>query len=160
MKRDLVAFGSGLVFAAGLCVSGMTHPSKVLAFLDVSGAWDPSLALVMVGAIAVAAWAFRARERRASPVLGGRFHVPPRTGAIDAKLVAGAAIFGLGWGASGLCPGPAIVSLASGQLGAVVFVCAMLVGIGLDGARSRATRGGGVAKERPAASAEPSPRAS
>jgi uncharacterized protein len=143
MKRDAVALLSGVVFSAGLCISGMTRPSTVLAFVDLTGAWDPSLALVMVGAIFVAAIAFRAGSKRSSPVLDARFHLPPR-GAIDRKLVAGAAIFGVGWGLSGLCPGPAVVSLASGQAGAVVFVVSMIAGIALERAFDR-----DVSRDRP-----------
>jgi uncharacterized membrane protein YedE/YeeE len=131
-KRGLAAFGSGLLFAAGLALAGMTRPSKVLGFLDVTGAWDPSLGFVMAGAVAVAALAFRLQGRLRSPVLGDRFDVPPARAAIDPKLVGGAAIFGVGWGLSGLCPGPAVVSLASGQLGAAVFVGAMLLGVLLE----------------------------
>ena len=146
MKRGLAAFGSGLVFSAGLCLSGMTRPSKVLAFLDVGGAWDASLAFVMAGAIAVAAVAFRASARRGTPLLGERFDVPRRASAIDARLIAGGAVFGVGWGLSGLCPGPAVVSLASGQIGAAVFVASMLAGMLLHrGAeRLRAHPGRGV----------------
>ncbi len=107
----------------------MTKPAKVLAFLDVTGAWDPSLAFVMVGAVAVAAIAFRASKRRAAPVLGDRFHVPPPRAPIDGAVLVGGAIFGAGWGLSGLCPGPAIVSLASGQVGALVFVASMIAGM-------------------------------
>jgi uncharacterized membrane protein YedE/YeeE len=129
MKRDAVAFVSGAIFSAGLCLSGMTHPSKVLAFLDVAGAWDPSLALVMVGAIGVTAVASFVSRRRSAPLLDERFHTPPAGAPIDVKLLAGAAMFGVGWGLSGLCPGPAVVSLASGQVGAVVFVVAMLCGM-------------------------------
>jgi uncharacterized protein len=129
MKRGAVAFGSGVVFATGLCLSGMTQPSKVTGFLDVTGAWDPSLAFVMVGAIAVTAVGFRLSARRAAPFPDDRFHVPPARSALDWRVIAGAAIFGLGWGLSGLCPGPAIVSLVSGQRGALVFVTAMIVGM-------------------------------
>jgi uncharacterized protein len=118
MKLAVVSFVSGVVFAAGLALSGMTQPAKVLGFLDVFGGWDPTLAFVMAGAIVVAAWAFRSGHRPA-----------PAHGSIDAPLVAGAVIFGVGWGLTGLCPGPAIVSLASGRLGPWVFVAAMAVGI-------------------------------
>jgi uncharacterized membrane protein YedE/YeeE len=138
MKRAVAAFGSGLLFAVGLAISGMTHPSKVLAFLDVSGAWDPSLAFVMAGAVTVAMFAFRMQPRLRAPLLGGSFDLPPARGAIDAKLVVGAAIFGAGWGLSGLCPAPAVVSLASGQFGAAVFVAAMLVGVLLQRGVERA----------------------
>ena len=138
MKRGAVAFATGFVFAAGLCLAGMTRPARVLAFLDVFGRWDPSLALVMAGAIAVAAIAFRVAARRASPMLGGDFLLPQANAPIDPAVLGGAALFGLGWGLSGLCPGPAIVALASGQTGAFVFVGAMFVGTVLQGwSRSR-----------------------
>jgi uncharacterized protein len=127
MKQPLVAFVSGALFAVGLAVSGMTDPRKVIGFLDVTGAWDPSLALVMVGAIAahtpVARWALRAR----APLLGSHFVLPGAT-QIDPSLVAGAALFGLGWGASGLCPGPALVDLAAPSASVVVFVASMAAG--------------------------------
>jgi uncharacterized membrane protein YedE/YeeE len=133
MKRGVVAFASGAVFSAGLSLSGMTKPAKVLAFLDVAGSWDPSLAFVMVGAIAVTAIAFRASVRRGSPVpvLEDELRVPSVRARIDAKLVVGAAVFGLGWGLSGLCPGPAVVSLASGQLGAILYVASMIAGMAI-----------------------------
>jgi hypothetical protein len=137
MKRRVAAFVSGLLFATGLCVAGMTRPQRVLAFFDVFGRWDPSLAFVMVGAIAVAAIAFRTAARRPAPVLGGDFRVPDRSSHVTGGLVAGAAIFGVGWGLSGLCPGPSIVSLASGQLGAVVFVGSMVAGMVLQGQLAR-----------------------
>jgi hypothetical protein len=129
MKRLVASFAAGVVFAAGLAVAGMTRPGKVLAFLDFFGRWDPSLAFVMVGAIGVASLAFRLSARRASPVLGDRFVVPDARAEIDGRVVVGASIFGVGWGLSGLCPGPAVASLASGQVGAIVFVGAMLVGM-------------------------------
>jgi uncharacterized membrane protein YedE/YeeE len=131
MKRGVLAFGSGFVFAAGLCLAGMTRPQKIIAFLDVSGTWDPSLALVMAGAVVVAAIAFRAAARRTGPILGGRFFVPERNARVERDLVVGAALFGVGWGLSGLCPGPAVVALASGQLGAIVFVGSMVAGMAL-----------------------------
>jgi uncharacterized protein len=135
MKGGVVAFASGAMFSAGLLLSGMTKPAKVLAFLDVAGSWDPSLAFVMVGAITVTAIAFRASVRRASPVpvpvLKDELRVPSLRARIDAKLVVGAAVFGVGWGLSGLCPGPAVVSLASGQLGAILYVASMIVGMAI-----------------------------
>jgi uncharacterized protein len=136
MKQGVVAFGAGAIFAAGLCLAGMTRPSKVTAFLDVtagaqdkSGGWDPSLAFVMVGAIAVTAVAFRLSGRRSTSVTEARLHPTPPRRTLDWRLFAGAAIFGVGWGLSGLCPGPAVVSLASAQRGAFVFVAAMLLGM-------------------------------
>jgi uncharacterized membrane protein YedE/YeeE len=124
----LVSWLCGVVFALGLGVSGMTRPEKVLAFLDVGGRWDPSLALVMVGAIAVHATLRRAIVRRPAPLLAPAFALPARRD-IDAALLVGAAIFGVGWGLAGLCPGPALTVLASGRLAAVVFVLAMLAGM-------------------------------
>jgi uncharacterized protein len=124
---NLVALLSGLLFGVGLFVSGMTQPSKVIGFLDPL-AWDPSLMFVMAGAIGVHLVAYRLVRRRSSPLLAGAFSVPSRRD-IDVKLLAGAAIFGLGWGLGGYCPGPSIVSLASGATGVLVFVGAMLAGM-------------------------------
>jgi len=137
----VVGFACGALFALGLGVGGMTQPSRVLAFLDLGGAWDPRLGLVMLGAIAVYAPVYRAAIRRGRPLLAERFDLPTRRD-LDARLVAGAALFGVGWGLAGLCPGPALTSLASGEPGAVVFVGAMLAG--LAGARLAANRTGGA----------------
>lgn len=115
------ALGAGLVFGVGLCVAGMTQPAKVVAFLDVAGAWDPSLALVMAGAIGVHAPALWWIDRRHGGVYASR-------GAVDARLVAGAAVFGVGWGLGGYCPGPAVASVGAGSLTALVFALAMFVG--------------------------------
>jgi uncharacterized membrane protein YedE/YeeE len=123
-----VAFVVGLTFALGLGLGGMTQPARVLAFLDVAGRWDPSLALVMLGAITVYALGFRLATRRGRPVLAPAFALPART-IIDVRLVAGAVVFGVGWGLAGLCPGPAITSLGSGKPEAAVFVAAMLGGM-------------------------------
>jgi uncharacterized protein len=132
VKRELAAFASGAIFSAGLCLSGMTRPNKILSFLDFFGHWDPSLAFVMVGAIAVSAWAFRVSARGGQrPLFGGRFHVPSANERIAPRLVAGSALFGVGWGLSGLCPGPAVTSLATGELGPLVFVASMLGGMAL-----------------------------
>ena len=119
---------SGLVFGIGLIVSGMANPAKVLAFLDLAGSWDPSLALVMGGAIAVGAVAFFLAGRRARSYLGAPMQIPSAR-KIDRRLLLGSFAFGLGWGLAGFCPGPAIVSLGSGQVKAVVFVAAMLAGM-------------------------------
>jgi uncharacterized membrane protein YedE/YeeE len=126
LLRVLGALGAGLSFGAGLVLSGMTRPAKVLAFLDVFGEWDPSLAFVMAGAIAVHALGYRLVRRRRRPLGGDRFHVPER-GVIDRRLLAGAALFGVGWGLAGYCPGPAVVALASGSLGVAVFALGFLV---------------------------------
>lgn len=135
------SFASGLLFSVGLVVSGMTLPSKVVGFLDVTSGWDPSLALVMIGAIAVHSVLFRVIMRRPSPVLEATFAVPTRKD-IDAPLVVGAALFGVGWAIGGVCPGPGIVSAASGAGLGVVFVISMIAGMSLhrvyDAARVRA----------------------
>lgn len=128
MKKTLSALAAGALFGVGLGVSGMTQPSKVMGFLDVAGHWDPSLAFVMIGAIAVHFVLFRLIARRRSPLLDDRFHLPTRKD-LDAKLVLGAAIFGVGWGLGGFCPGPGLVSSASGATTALVFVGAMLAGM-------------------------------
>jgi uncharacterized membrane protein YedE/YeeE len=119
---------AGLVFGLGLVISGMADPAKVLNFLDVAGTWDPSLAFVMGGAIAVALPGYWLTFRRSKPLLADRFSLPPKS-PIDRRLVGGAAIFGIGWGLAGFCPGPAIVSLPLGAPGTLVFVPAMLIGI-------------------------------
>ena len=125
----LVAFIAGLTFGIGLIVAGMTNPAKILGFLDVAGTWDPSLALVMAGAIAVGLVAFALARRRISSALGLPMQLSA-AGTIDVRLVGGSLVFGLGWGLAGFCPGPAIVALGAGYGKAAVFVAAMLVGMG------------------------------
>ena len=142
--RLLVAFVSGALFACGLALSGMTDPAKVIAFLDVTGRWDPSLALVMGGALAVFVPGYRLVRRRPLPVYGERFAVPAET-PLDGQLVGGAALFGVGWGLVGLCPGPAVASLASGSLSAWLFVAGML-GAMLGYERVRAARSARLAR--------------
>lgn len=122
------AFAAGLVFGAGLILSGMTDPGKVVGFLDVAGRWDPSLAFVMGGAVLVAFFAFRMAEKKTRNFLGGAFQLPTRRD-IDTPLVAGSLVFGVGWGLGGFCPGPALVSFGSGVDKAAVFVAAMLIGM-------------------------------
>jgi hypothetical protein len=124
------SFLSGLVFGLGLLLSGMTNPTKVLGFLDLAGAWDPSLALVMGGALAVAAGAFAVARRRTASLLGEPLRLPVAR-QIDARLVGGSLLFGIGWGVAGFCPGPALVALGLGSAQAVLFVLAMLAGMGL-----------------------------
>ena len=131
MKSALSALGAGLVFGVGLGLSGMTQPPKVIAFLDVFGAWDPSLMFVMMGAIAVHFGLSRLIRRRERPLLDARFHLPTARD-IDGRLVVGSAVFGLGWGLGGFCPGPAIVTLGSGAMAAIVFVAAMAAGMALQ----------------------------
>ena len=122
------AFLAGLVFGLGLIVSGMASPAKVLGFLDLAGRWDPSLALVMAGAIAVGAIGFAIAVRRPLTLL----HTPmlmPTTRTIDRRLIVGSLLFGIGWGLAGFCPGPALVALGAGYLKALMFVAAMIVGM-------------------------------
>lgn len=121
---------AGLVFGLGLIVSGMTNPAKVLGFLDLAGAWDPSLAFVMVGAVAVAAFAFALARKRAVSFLGAAMKLPSSRD-IDRRLVIGSVLFGIGWGLAGLCPGPGLVALGMGEIKALVFVGAMLAGMGI-----------------------------
>ncbi|MEM7159762.1 MAG: YeeE/YedE family protein [Myxococcota bacterium] len=128
MKPTSTALLCGVVFGLGLGLAGMTNPAKVLSFLDVTGDWDPSLAFVMAGAIAVYAPAYRLVTRRSAPHLGPRFHLPTRRD-IDARLVVGALLFGAGWGLGGFCPGPALVSAAGLGRSALVFTVAMVFGM-------------------------------
>jgi len=128
MAKTASAFAVGLLFGLGLLVSGMADPAKVLAFLDVTGRWDPSLAFVMAGAVAVSAAGYRLALRRGRPVLAPRLDVPARRD-LDGHLIAGAAIFGLGWGLAGLCPGPALTILTVAPTEAVTFVAAMVAGM-------------------------------
>jgi uncharacterized membrane protein YedE/YeeE len=121
-------FAVGLLFGLGLLLSGMTDPGKVLGFLDLFGAWDPSLALVMGGAILVGFFAFALAKKRTTTFLGGVLRLPTST-QMDKPLVIGSLVFGAGWGLAGFCPGPAVVSMADGQPKALVFVLAMLVGM-------------------------------
>lgn len=126
--RSLVALVCGVVFGAGLAISGMTNPAKVLAFLDVAGHWDPTLLFVMGSALAVSSVGVAIAQRRVRPWLAETFALPTRKD-IDAQLVAGAVIFGVGWGLVGICPGPAIADLSRGSLQVAVFVAAMLAGV-------------------------------
>ena len=121
-------FVVGLMFGVGLMASGMTDPGKVIGFLDLFGAWDPSLALVMGGAVVVGFFAFALAKKRTTTFLGGALRLPT-TNQMDKPLVIGSLLFGAGWGLGGFCPGPALVSMADGQAKAVLFVAAMLVGM-------------------------------
>lgn len=127
LLRALGALAAGTVFGLGLAVAQMTDPRKVLGFLDVAGAWDPSLLFVMGGAVGLAAAGFRAVLRRPAPCWDTRFHISTRRG-IDAPLLLGAVLFGIGWGLAGYCPGPALASLAFGNAEALWFLPAMLAG--------------------------------
>ncbi|WIG49723.1 MAG: protein of unknown function DUF395, YeeE/YedE [Afipia sp.] len=128
MPLVLVSFVCGLIFGAGLLISGMTDTAKVLGFLDIFGAWDATLAFVMAGAVTVSSIGFVLARRRGAPVFGAQSLWPTRKD-IDAPLVTGAVLFGIGWGLVGLCPGPALVNLAGLSLPVIVFVAAMAVGM-------------------------------
>jgi uncharacterized protein len=133
MSRSLAAaFAAGALFGAGLAVSAMTDRSVVLGFLDVAGRWNPTLAFTMGGALAVTIPLFRAVLKRGSPALGGAFRVPQRD-EVDVRLLAGAALFGVGWGLAGFCPGPALVGAAAGVTDAWIFLPAMVAGSYLAG---------------------------
>jgi hypothetical protein len=146
--QALLASLSGVVFGVGLAVSGMTNPARVLAFLDVAGRWDPTLAFVMGGALAVSALGFAAARRRARPWLAGAFAIPTRRD-VDLRLMGGAALFGVGWGLVGLCPGPALANLSRGSTEVALFVGAMLAGVVLHRL---------VTRERPPAAARAAAR--
>jgi hypothetical protein len=130
MMGTLVALISGILFGLGLAVSAMIDPAKVVGFLDVAGAWDPSLAFVLAAAVGITAAGYALLKKRDKPVLESKFRIPSRRD-IDAPLLIGAAIFGVGWGLVGLCPGPAIAGLAVGLRESVVFVAAMVAGMAL-----------------------------
>ncbi|MBP6709278.1 MAG: YeeE/YedE family protein [Candidatus Accumulibacter sp. UW27] len=135
----LISLLIGLVFGCGLIVSGMSNPARVLAFLDLAGDWDPSLALVMAGAIAVGLPAFRVAGWRQTSLRGQPLQMPTAR-QIDRRLLAGSALFGVGWGLAGICPGPALVLLGSGAAKGLVFVLAMLAGMAMFTAFERLSR--------------------
>ena len=127
--RDVIAgVSTGFLFGLGLCLSQMTDPAVVQGFLDLAGAWDPTLVFVMAGGVAVTFFGYRFVLKRPRPLWAAKFSLPTAT-ALDAPLLSGAAIFGVGWGLSGYCPGPAVVSLASGRRDVILFVIAMLAGM-------------------------------
>ncbi len=128
MRRQLLVLMSGFIFALGLGISEMTRPEKVLGFLDVFGHWDPSLAFVMGGAIVVYAIALQIAGRRDKPAFGNKFRIPTRSD-ITPSLIIGSAIFGVGWGLAGFCPGPGIVAASAGVTPALFFLPALIVGI-------------------------------
>lgn len=131
LKENLCSYAAGLVFGIGLVLAGMVDPAKVIGFLDFFGAWDPSLMFVMGGAILIHFIMFRIITRRESPLFDAHFDVPT-VADLDARLLGGAAIFGIGWGLAGFCPGPGIVSLGVGSASGIVFVAAMTFGIWLQ----------------------------
>ncbi|MCC7460098.1 MAG: YeeE/YedE family protein [Proteobacteria bacterium] len=128
MTRKASIFLSGLLFSMGLFISGMTNPEKVLSFLDITGNWDPTLAFVMVGAIVPTFILYRVVFRRSSPVFGSSFDLPTKR-ELDHRLILGAIVFGIGWGMSGVCPGPGIANVFAGNWGFLLFVGAMLLGM-------------------------------
>ena len=130
MLKNLSSLLCGSLFGLGLVISQMVNPVKVLAFLDIAGPWDPSLALVMAGALITFGLAYRLILRRPAPILEPGFHLPG-TACIDARLLIGAALFGIGWGLSGFCPGAAIAAIGYGRIEALLFTLAMCCGIGL-----------------------------
>ncbi|MBQ0753137.1 MAG: YeeE/YedE family protein [Gammaproteobacteria bacterium] len=129
-RHHFAALFSGLIFGFGLLLSGMANPTKVLSFLDLAGAWDPSLILVMGGAIAVGLIAFAVAKRRRYSFLGEPIHLPTKR-RLDTRLILGSLGFGIGWGLAGFCPGPALVALGTGAPKAVVFTLAMLAGMAI-----------------------------
>lgn len=128
IRRILPPLASGALFGAGLTIGGMTDPQRVRGFLDLFGNWDPTLAFVMGGAVLVMAIAWRVRDRMARPLFAERFSLPGRSD-LDSRLIAGSALFGIGWGLAGLCPGPAVASLVLAPKAAAIFVAAMLAGM-------------------------------
>jgi uncharacterized protein len=125
-----IEFAIGLLFGIGLLLSGMTDPGKVIGFLDLAGAWDPSLMLVMGGAVLVGLFAFYLADKRTTTLLGSVLRLPA-SNQVDKRLIAGSLVFGIGWGLAGFCPGPALVSFAAGQPKALVFVLAMVAGMSI-----------------------------
>lgn len=128
MMRMITSLIAGLVFGIGLIISGMTNPAKVLGFLDLAGLWDPSLALVMGGAIAVGVLAFQIARKRSKSLLGDPMRLPVAT-QVDRRLLLGGLAFGVGWGLAGFCPGPALASLATGGVKPAIFTVAMIAGM-------------------------------
>jgi len=128
MMKNIITFSAGLIFGLGLIISGMTNPAKVIGFLDLAGDWDPSLAFVMLGAIAVAFFAFRKAESKGTTIFDEAIHLPAKTH-VTKELIIGSVLFGAGWALAGFCPGPAIVALGAGYQQALIFVIAMLAGM-------------------------------
>lgn len=126
----LFSWIAGLIFGIGLIISGMTNPKKVIGFMDLAGAWDPSLAFVMVGGITIAIISFLLARRRTLSLIGLPMRIPTQRH-IDRRLIIGSLIFGIGWGLAGICPGPSLVLLGSGVPQGIVFVIAMIIGMGL-----------------------------
>jgi uncharacterized membrane protein YedE/YeeE len=150
--QSLISLITGLIFGIGLIVSGMADPAKVLGFLDLTGLWDPSLALVMAGAIGVGALAFAIAGRRATSFIGLDMKLPSSR-QLDRRLMAGSVLFGIGWGIAGFCPGPGLVALGMGESRALIFVLAMIAGMGLFELIERRRQAGLLQSAQSAASA-------
>jgi uncharacterized membrane protein YedE/YeeE len=148
----LTSLITGLIFGIGLIVSGMADPAKVLGFLDLTGGWDPSLALVMAGAIAVGALAFAIAGRRTTSMIGLDMKLP-NSRQLDRRLMAGSVLFGIGWGIAGFCPGPGLVALGMGESKALIFVAAMVAGMGIFELIERRRQAGLIQAAQPAAPA-------
>jgi uncharacterized membrane protein YedE/YeeE len=141
VRRQLAAaFACGLLFGVGLCLSGMTNPTRVVGFLDFFGRWDPTLAFVMMGAVGTHAIFYRLITRRAAPVFAAEFSIPKKR-ALDRPLLLGSTLFGVGWGLSGYCPGPVVTSLAAGRQSALTFTVGMVAGMAAYGLLQRERRG-------------------
>ncbi len=128
MPSIFTALACGIIFGLGLSISGMTNPAKIISFADITGQWDPSLALVMLSAIAVYATGFKFSQKGEKPVFALKFHIPTRSD-IDARLMAGSVLFGVGWGLGGICPGPSITALTFGMEKFYIFFAAMAAGL-------------------------------
>ncbi|WP_100640603.1 DUF6691 family protein [Marinobacter salexigens] len=145
MKSALASLFSGLLFGFGLLISGLANPEKVLGFLDIAGPWDPSLALVMGGAIIVGLFAFAVARKRTLSFLGFSMKLQGQSG-IDKRLIIGGLLFGVGWGISGICPGPALVGIGAGEMKSVVFAASMIAGMALFELVERARAGSSTQK--------------
>lgn len=148
--KSLVALMAGMLFGAGLVVGGMTDPGKVIGFLDLAGKWDPSLAFVMGAALCVTLPVFQILKGRSRPVLESRFFLPTKTD-LDPQLLVGSALFGIGWGIAGLCPGPAVANLSTGSPEVLAFVIAMIVGMWLSDRVTAIGAGRASSSQRPVA---------
>ncbi len=154
MARNLIAFGAGLTFALGLSISGMTQPAKIVGFLDVAGTWDPTLVFVMAGAVGTYALLYRWIRRQRKPALAPRFGIPPVKD-LDRRLLGGAAVFGVGWGIGGFCPGPALVALVSLHPAPWIVVGGMVAGMVLFECSPLARAGGQRPGNAPSGAATP-----
>lgn len=145
--QTVAALASGVVFGFGLALSGMLDPARVRGFLDIAGAWNPALAFVLGGAVIIAMLGVALARRMRRPLLDTAFHLPPTTAKPDRKLVVGSALFGVGWGLVGLCPGPAVASLVTGRTSVLIFVAAMLAGMVLHDRLAAAIETASLARE-------------